>query len=204
MPSDRTIASAKRASRLVAKAREELEKSRKALPSTSLLGVDVDILDLPEVGDMGSKGVKKLLPKKKTPTPRSSTTPSRTVLLKPSQVPKGKLTTRAAKTAFNLAKVGGSKVPLLGAPIMAYEGLALANSPEAQQEARDKFQEMGERGNTVAGAAQNAVQGFLDPVNTLYAVGDALGDIASVRSKQLYHHLFGRPEIRSSRLGIKR
>lgn len=89
---------------------------------------------------------------------------------------------------------GAKKLPGANAGVLAYETMSLINSPEARQKARDQAEEMYKRGGTVGGNLKNMAQGYLDPVGTMYAAGDAVADTVGTYAGLAYDKLFGPSE----------
>ena len=196
MPSDRVKATVKK--KVLSR---PLEDVRRAIEKTEQqdFGVTYDVLDNIEVSNYAMNGLKKvsnyamngLKTRATQATPRTvqisptQATP-RTVQLRPTQVPKKKIAEKVIQGGSKAVAAGkflAKKAPPVTAAIMAYEAASLANSEEARDKAREQQRVMGERGSSMKGAVQNMAQGFLDPMGTLYGVGSAIGEIASIHSK---------------------
>ena len=84
------------------------------------------------------------------------------------------------------------RVPPAQALIMAYEAAALMSSKEQREKAWEQTQAMGERGyssddvgQSLQNAAKNGLQGFLDPIGTIYGAGRGLKELFADDSKAL-------------------
>ena len=104
-----------------------------------------------------------------------------TVSLKPNQIPKGQILKNAAKTF----KAAVKKNPIVSPLVMGYETAAILTSEKARRDAINQAEDMAERSAAGEDApwhgygggaaeiaknmAKNGLQGFLDPVGTIFA-----------------------------------
>ena len=209
MPSDKVKATVKKKvlARPLEEVRRYVEKTEFQLPE----GVTMDALDLAEAKSLLQKGATKVLGLVRSKKPPTKIPPTRrpTVQLPTDQNPNSKNTKPLLKGAGRGAaalKGVSKKFPPAAAAIMAYEAAALANSEEAREKAREQYRVMGERDystgdvkQNIRNAGKNALQGLADPMGTLYGVGSAVGDIASIYAKIAAQKLGRRPQR-----GIKR
>ena len=171
---------------------QTLEDLRRTVDKTEfepVEGVYADALDVAEVGDILSRLVRKV----KAPNLPAPTIPlPATVQLPPNLI----LKTEASKLA-KLAKVlnpVAKRLPPAQLAALMYETVALANSEEAQEKARERAEGMYKRGDSLEGVGKNALQGFLDPAGTVYAAGDAIVDTAKTVGGLAYDKFFGPSE----------
>lgn len=106
-----------------------------------------------------------------------------------------KLPTSIPKTkAPKLSRVLGPlarKLPPVEAAALMYETMALINSEEAQEKAKEQANVMQERGYSAEGMSKNALQGLLDPAGTIYAAGDAFVDLTKTSVGNLVDKYLG-------------
>ena len=160
-------------------------------------GVNADALDVVE-GAGALSGLINRIRASRLPTVPSGPAPTIPLAGKVTvTLPKNLPTPKVSKVA-QLGKLLGpaaKKLPGVNAAVMAYETMSLINSPEARQKARDQAEEMYKRGDdSIEADLKNMAQGVLDPVGTIYAANNALGETMETYGGLAYDKLFGPSE----------
>jgi hypothetical protein len=138
-------------------------------------GVTADALDSVQAAERAALLLKKALDAKKAAEAAKAFT-GPTIALRADQIP--------TPPRASLLKKFTKGAPPAAAAIMAYETAALINSEKQREKAYQQYKEMGERdypADDIAQAytnfAKNGLQGFLDPVGTIYGAGRGLKEL---------------------------
>jgi hypothetical protein len=179
---------------------ETLDRVRKYVEKTEFEpvdGVNADALDVAE-GRGVLSGLINRIRASRLPTVPSG--PAPTIPLRPPAtvtLPKNIPTPQVS----NMARLGkflgpvAKKLPGANVGVVAYETASLINSPEARKKARDQSEEMYKRGDgSIEADLKNIAQGVLDPVGTIYAANNALGETMETYGGLAYDKLFGPSE----------
>lgn len=138
----------------------------------------------------GTDGPAPTIPLRQQPTVRvtvkrdPATQARSTASLSTNQIPKGQTLKNASK-ALKALKAVAKRNPIVSPAVMAYETAAIITSEKARMKAINQAEDMLKRSEAGGSAseraknmAKNGLQGFLDPVGTIYAAGDGLADLA--------------------------